>query len=89
MIKWQDVLEKAKLCLNQDDLRKLTVHESSGRVGDCYYMVKVQLDMAESQALESVYNGDCDLAIFSNYRHVLDLFQIHEQYRDERYAAGS
>lgn len=89
MIKWNDVLEVAKKCMSQDNLKIITTMESTGKPGELIRFVINLVMEAERNALNSVYNGDCDMAIFSHYKLVRDFGNIYRDYNDEKYATGS
>ena len=88
MIKWNDVLEAAKKVMTTEEMRHLTVMESQGDPRQ----IKIVVDMlvkSEKDALDSVYKGDCDIAVFSHYKLVRDFGNLYLSYNDEKYAKGS
>lgn len=88
MTKFNDVLELAAKVFNPEELREFVVMESKHDPRQ-RNLVRDKVIEIERETLASVYRDDCDLVIFSQYRHARDFDKLYNQYKDEIYAIGS
>lgn len=89
MIKFDDVLAAASKCLNNIQVSEIKRLEQKSMSLMQRNFVRGATDIVKNDALESVYNGDCDMVVFSRYRDSRDFLNLYNEYKNEQYAAGS
>jgi len=89
MIKKEDVIDKAKIIMPSHDVRDFLRAIEMKRWTRADLILGRNFYSIQRMALESVYNGDCDIAIFNRYRKAKDAHIIYTNFKDEHYAVGT
>lgn len=86
MIKYEEVIALGEKVFNKVQIQELKA--TKGTKWERMFL-EISFNLIRDEALDSVYNGDCDLAIFSQYKLFRDFMELYNKYKDEQYAIGS